>query len=100
MPKVFAEISEELAAKLNVYDGERIKLRTSRDEIDVIAMATKRIHPLNVNGKTVEVIWVPQHWGFQTLSPAWGANLLTIDVGDPNTWIQETKACLCNAKNA
>ena len=100
MPEVFAEISEELAEKLNVYNGERIKLRTSRDEIDVIAMATKRIHPLNVNGKTVEVIWVPQHWGFQTLSPAWSANLLTIDVGDPNTWIQETKACLCDAKKA
>ena len=43
---------------------------------------------------------MPYNWGFKGLSSAASTNLLTIDAGDPNTWIQETKACLVNVVKA
>jgi formate dehydrogenase major subunit len=39
---------------------------------------------------------MPYNWGFKGLSTGPSTNDITIDVGDPNTWCQETKACLVN----
>jgi formate dehydrogenase major subunit len=39
---------------------------------------------------------MPYNWGYQGLSQGPSTNLITIDAGDPNTWCQETKACLVN----
>jgi formate dehydrogenase major subunit len=63
-------------------------------------MVTNRIHTLNINGEECTVVWMPYNWGFKGLSSAASTNLLTIDAGDPNTWIQETKACLVNVVKA
>jgi formate dehydrogenase major subunit len=41
---------------------------------------------------------MPYNWGFKGLSQGPSTNHLTIDAGDPNTWCQETKACLVNLK--
>ncbi len=98
MPETFVELSENLAKKIKLKNGSKVKVLTARGEIEVVAMVTKRIQPLIINKREVEVLWAPYHWGFQGLSPAASANLLTIDAGDPNTWIQETKACLCDIK--
>ena len=43
---------------------------------------------------------MPYNWGYKGLSTAASTNLLTIDAGDPNTMIQETKACLVNLSKA
>jgi formate dehydrogenase major subunit len=54
-------------------------------------MQTLRIH-----GQETYVVWMPYNWGFKGLSQGASTNLITIDAGDPNTWCQETKACLVN----
>ena len=71
-----------------------------QDGIEVKAMVTNRIHTLTINGEECTVVWMPYNWGFKGLSSAASTNLLTIDAGDPNTWIQETKACLVNVVKA
>jgi formate dehydrogenase major subunit len=53
---------------------------------------------LAVNGKDVPIVWMPYNWGYKGLSKGASTNLITIDAGDPNTWIQETKACLVNVE--
>lgn len=41
------------------------------------------------------VIAVPFHWGSKGLVTGPSANLLTNDAQDPNTWMPESKSCLC-----
>jgi formate dehydrogenase major subunit len=41
---------------------------------------------------------MPYNWGFKGLSQGPSTNNLTMDAGDPNTWCQETKACLVDVR--
>jgi formate dehydrogenase major subunit len=100
VPETYVEIPEKLAEKLKVSNGERVKVWSARGEVVVPVMVTRRMQTLQVNGKEVFVIWMPYNWGFKGLSQAASTNLITIDAGDPNTWIQETKACLVNMAKA
>ena len=100
VPESYVEISEHLATKLSVSNGQRLKVWSARGEVVVPAMVTRRMQTLQINGKEVYVIWMPYNWGFKGLSQAASTNLITIDAGDPNTWIQETKACLVNMAKA
>ncbi len=99
-PETYVEIPEKLAAHLNMKNGDKAKVWSARGEVFVPAMITKRLQPLKINGEEVFVIWMPYSWGFKGLSQAASTNLITIDAGDPNTWIQETKACLVNMAKA
>jgi formate dehydrogenase major subunit len=83
-----------------VKNGDRVKVWSARGEVVVSATVTKRMQTLQVNGQEVFIIWMPYNWGFKGLSQAASTNLITIDAGDPNTWIQETKACLVNMAKA
>ncbi len=96
--ETYIEIPEKLATKLNVKNGEKVKVRSARGEIEVKTMVTHRLQTLNINNEEVTVVWMPYNWGFKGLSTAASTNLLTIDAGDPNTWIQETKACLVDVQ--
>jgi len=98
--ETFIELSLSLAEKHNIKNGDQIKIWSARGEVDAKAMVTHRIKPLTINGKEVDVVWMPYNWGYKGLSQAASTNLVTIDAGDPNTWIQETKACLVNLKKA
>ena len=98
--ETFIEMPVSLAEKLGVKNGEKVKVSSARGEVEVKAMVTNRIHTLNINGEECTVVWMPYNWGFKGLSSAASTNLLTIDAGDPNTWIQETKACLVNVVKA
>jgi formate dehydrogenase major subunit len=99
----FAEISHELAKELNIENGERITVMSPRGKVHVTAMVTHRIKPFTINGKTVHQIGVPWHWGWKGVEALPGSrgditNDLSATVGDPNVYIQETKAFLCNVK--
>mgnify|MGYP002800321703 FL=1 len=96
--ETYIEIPEKLATKLNVKNGEKVKVRSARGEIEVKTMVTHRLQTLNINNEEVTVVWMPYNWGVKGLSTAASTNLLTIDAGDPNTWIQETKACLVDVQ--
>jgi formate dehydrogenase major subunit len=99
----FAEISHELAKELQIENGEKITVSSPRGKVHVTAMVTHRIKPFIINGKTVHQIGVPWHWGWKGVDELPGSrgditNDLSATVGDPNVFIQETKAFVCNVK--
>jgi formate dehydrogenase major subunit len=99
----FAEISHELAKELAIANGDMVTVSSPRGKIHVKAMVTNRLRPFIVDGKTVHQIGVPWHWGFNGVEGLPGSrgditNDLSATVGDPNVYIQETKAFVCNVK--
>ena len=94
----FVEISEQLATKLGIRKGDRVRVSTARGSVDVKAMVTKRAQPLMVNGTLTHMIWMPYNWGFKGLSKGPSTNYITIDALDPNVQEQEFKACLANVE--
>jgi len=99
----FTEISHELAAELGLKNGEMVTVSTPRGKIHVRAMVTHRLKPFIIDGKKVHQIGVPWHWGYNGIAELPGSkgditNDLSATVGDPNVYIQETKAFTCNVK--
>jgi formate dehydrogenase major subunit len=99
----FAELSHELARELGIENGEKITVLSPRGKIHVTAMVTARLKPFVLGGRTVHQIGVPWHWGWKGIDALPGSkgdvtNDLSATVGDPNVFIQETKAFLCNVK--
>jgi formate dehydrogenase major subunit len=100
-PSQFVEISEELAKEKGIKHGDMVKVRSNRGEIKGAAVVTRRIRPLNCNGKTVHVVGVPIHWGFIGVAKnGFLANTLTPYVGDANAQTPEYKAFLVNIEKA
>ncbi len=95
-PETIIELPQSLADKHGIKNGDQVKVWSARGEVVVKAMVTHRMKTMTINGKEVEIVWMPYNWGFKGLSQAASTNLITIDAGDPNTLIQETKACLVN----
>lgn len=100
MPEMFVTISPTLAAKLGIKPGDMVKVSTIRGEIRCKANVLPIIKPLKVNGKEIEIIGIPWHWGYQGIVTGETANDLTPCVGDANTMIPESKAFLCNIQIA
>jgi formate dehydrogenase major subunit len=100
-PEQFVEIGEELAREKGIRAGDRVKVWSSRGFIKAVAVVTKRIKPLLVNGKTVHHVGIPLHWGFKGLARSgYLANILTPFVGDANTQTPEFKSFLVNIEKA
>ena len=100
VPDAFAEISETLAAEIGVNTGDKVIVENPRGSVEVFALVSNRIKPLNINGQVVEVVGLPWHFGFQGIATGDSANVLTPNVGDPNTFIPEFKAFLVNIRAA
>ncbi len=105
MPDMFAEISRELAEKIGVKNGQKVKVTTARGSVTCYALVTARFRPFDLvdkNGKKIVVhqIGLPWHYGFQGIATGDAANILTSHVGDANTNIPEFKAFLCNVVKA
>jgi formate dehydrogenase major subunit len=96
MPEMFVEISEELAAEKGIASGSKMVIKCARGEIRAVAMVTKRLQPLSLNGHKVRQIALPWHWGYMGLSEGDSANILTARVCDINTMIPEYRAFLCD----
>jgi len=99
-PEPFVEISEELADEKGIRNGRKVKVRSARGEVTVVAVVTKRFKPFKMNGRVVHQVGLPWHWGFTGLSTGDSANKLTPHVGDANTMIPEYKAFLVNIVKA
>ena len=94
-PEQFVEIGEALAKDLGIAAGDRVRVSSNRGHIEAVAVVTKRIRALNIDGKTVHTVGIPIHWGFTGLAkPGYLANTLTPFVGDGNTQTPEFKAFL------
>jgi formate dehydrogenase major subunit len=94
-PEQFVEIGEVHAKELGVKAGDRVKVSSNRGSIRAVAVVTKRIKPLTIEGKPVHTVGIPIHWGFKGVArPGFIANTLTPFVGDGNTQTPEFKAFL------
>jgi formate dehydrogenase major subunit len=98
VPEPFVEMSKQLASKLNVKAGDYVKLTTTRGFAKARAIVTGRIQTLMINGKMVETLWAPMHWGSLGISSGHAINAVTIDALEPNVQIAENKACLCRVE--
>jgi formate dehydrogenase major subunit len=97
-PGPFVELSEELGRLRGIASGDEVRVITARGEVRVTAMVTPRLKPLTVNGKLVEVVWAPMHYGPLGQAVGDSINRITLDALEPNVSIQETKACLCDVR--
>jgi formate dehydrogenase major subunit len=100
-PQMFVEMSEELAELRGIKNGEKVKVSSSRGEVECVAIVTTRFRPFKIGSITVHQVGMP--WCFGWVAPKNGgesANLLTPTVGDPNTMIPESKAFMVNVVKA
>jgi len=96
VPDMFVEISETLARHKGITKGDTVRVVTERGTIEAVALVTSRLKPLRVDGKLVEQVGMPWHFGYAGLATGDSANLLTPSVGCANTGIPEFKAFLCD----
>jgi len=94
-PEFFIEISEELAKEKGIKSGGWVRVWSKRGSIKAKAVVTKRIVPLQCDGKPVHIVGIPLHWGFTgAAKKGFGPNMLTPYVGDANIETPEYKAFL------
>ncbi len=100
-PEQFVEIGEALAKELGIAAGDKVKVSSKRGAIKAVAVVTKRIKPMQIEGKTVHHVGIPIHWGFKGVTqPGYLANILTPFVGDGNTHTPEFKTFLVKVEKA
>lgn len=96
-PEQFIEIGEELAKAKGIAQGDRVKVSSNRGFIKAVAVVTKRIQQLTVDGQKVDTVGLPNHWGYVGLTkPGYLVNTLTPFVGDANTQTPEYKSFTVN----
>jgi assimilatory nitrate reductase catalytic subunit len=76
----FVELHEDLARRMGIADGERVKVSTVRGEVWLAAKVTDAIRP--------DTVFVPFHWAGKKR-----ANSLTADWLDPISRMPAFKAC-------
>jgi len=100
MPEPFVEIPAELADKLGLRGGEKVKVSSARGHYIAKAMVTRSIKGMTIDGKQVFQIGIPIHWGYRGIAEDEGltaltpANLLSPAVIDPNAFTPEFKGFL------
>ncbi len=100
-PEQFVEIGEALAKEKGIAAGDKVRVSSKRGYIVAVAVVTKRIKPLEVNGQTVHQIGIPLHWGFSGLTRhGYLTNTLVPFVGDGNSQTPESKSFLVNVEKA
>ncbi|MBU4179241.1 MAG: hypothetical protein KJ625_04765, partial [Actinobacteria bacterium] len=106
----FIEMSKDLARRKGISDGDWVKLKSIRGEVNAVAIVTDRIQVLDivVDGETIktDVVGIPWHYGYTgrciggPKGKSYSANQLTPHVGDANTMIPEYKAFLVDIEKA
>ena len=100
IPEPFVEIPEELADEKGIRGTDTIKVISARGTYIAKAFVTKRLKPMQIDGKKVYQIGLPIHQGFRGIAEDEGrdartpANLLTPAVADPNAHTPESKGFL------
>jgi formate dehydrogenase major subunit len=94
-PEQFVEIGEAMAKELGIANGQKVKVSSKRGFIKAVALVTKRIKPMTIEGKTVHHVGIPIHWGFKgQTKPGYLVNSLTTTVGDGNSFTPAVKTFL------
>jgi len=98
-PQMFVEISPKLAMLRGIVNGERVVVESVRGSLWAVAMVTERIQPFMVGGVETHMVGMPWHYGWITpINGGDSANIVTPNVGDPNTGIPEYKAFMVNLR--
>ena len=106
VPEPFVEIPAELADEMGLHGGEHVKVTSARAEYIAKAMVTRRIKPMQIDGKKVYQIGIPIHWGYRGIAEDEGktaktpANYLSPTVIDPNAYTPEFKGFLVKLEKA
>ena len=94
-PQMFVEMDRELAADKGVKNGDMVAVTSARGQLPCVAIVTDRFKPMTVMGVKVHTLGMPWCYGWRFPEDGSGGdsvNLLTPFMGDPNTWIPESKA--------
>jgi formate dehydrogenase major subunit len=106
-PQAFVELPQELADKLGIKNGDRVRVFSERGKVELAALVTKRLGPITLAGnKTVYHVGLPIHWGFvgvsadlyKDQSKYWLTNALTPFVGDVGARTPEFKSFLVDVQ--
>jgi formate dehydrogenase major subunit len=100
MPELFIELSPELAHDKGIRNTEWVRVSTPRGQVRARALVTRRIRPLQIEGKLVHQVGMPWHWGWEGVVTGDVVNELTALIGEPNVSIHEGKAFVCNVERA
>jgi formate dehydrogenase major subunit len=93
-PRFFVELPEELARAKAIESGDSVRVRSARGHVEGQALVTRRIRPLQVNGRTIYQVGLPIHWGFVGRVTGPLVNNLSPSVVDPNSGTPEYKGFL------
>jgi formate dehydrogenase major subunit len=96
----FVEVPEALATEKGIGSGDRVLVTSARGRVEGLAMVTRRLRGLKVDGRTVYQIGLPIHWGFAGRVRGPLINNLTASVFDPNSGTPEYKGFLVNLEKA
>jgi formate dehydrogenase major subunit len=99
-PNMYVELGGDLADKLGIKAGDRVKVSSARGSIEAIAVVTKRLAAITCGDKTIHHVGILNHWGYSGLSKGDSGNVLTPHIGDANTSIPEYKTFLCKVEKA
>jgi formate dehydrogenase major subunit len=100
VPEPYAEINDHMAKDLGISAGDFVRISSARGAHICRAMVTRRLQPLQVNGKRVYQVGIPFSWGFRGIAEDEGrtsrtlVNLITPTSYDANTHTPEYKTFL------
>jgi formate dehydrogenase major subunit len=106
IPEAFIEIPVELAAELGIKGNDKVKVTSARSYYVAKAFVTKRIKPMNIDGKKVYQIGIPIHQGYRGIQEDEDKNArtllnrLTPTVVDPNAYTPEFKGFMVKVEKA
>jgi formate dehydrogenase major subunit len=106
IPEPFVEIPVELAEELGIKGNDKVKVTSARSYYIAKAFVTKRIKPMNIDGKKIYQIGLPIHQGYRGIQEDAGkdartiANRLSPTVTDPNAYTPEFKGFLVKLEKA
>src|SRR5258708_32187629 len=66
-PELFVEISPELAQEKGIQNLDWVRVSSPRSHVRAKALVTRRLRPLQVDGKTIPHVGMPRHWGYERL---------------------------------
>jgi formate dehydrogenase major subunit len=94
-PELFCELPVELGRELSITNGEWVTVVTRRGAIQAHALVTPRMQSLEIDGKQIQQVGLPFHWGYSGLVKGDIGNDLIAISEEPNVRIMETKGLLC-----
>nr|MBA2450972.1 formate dehydrogenase [Chloroflexota bacterium] len=99
-PELFIEISPELAGEKGIKNLDFATISSPRGSIRAKALVTRRIRPFQIDGRTVHLVGMPWHWGYQGVVTGDIVNNLSAMIADPNVSMHEGKSFVCNVEKA